>query len=441
MKKFISIFFVLIVTISMFSCISTSAISFDCDVKTYSESMLMVNLDSDMVVFEKDADSKRYPASLTKIMTYIIAVEYFDDYDNTKIEIKKSLLDSLEQNGIALSGLEWHAGKKLSVTDLLYALMVPVGHDSATVLADYITTQSGTDFVDMMNKKAKELGCKGTHFTNTTGVYDPEHYTTARDMYIMTKYALGLPMFSKICSTSTYYLKGDEYPITTTNYMIDSGRGGDYFYTYATGVKNGTTDQGGRCLVSTAVYDGYAYLIVCLQAPYNYERDVTEQYCMIEAANMFRWAFLNLQFVTQVTKDTPICEQKVEHAWDTDSILLVPETDLNIILPNDYKEADVVVTPDTTEPISAPISKGDIVTTATVYYKGESVTQINLIAQENVKVSFILYITELVKSVLTSVWFLISVFIVIVLFVVYVGISSSYTKKKRAQAQKRRNKR
>ncbi len=436
MKRIFSIFIaILIMTLS---CVCTSAVSFDCDVKTYSDSILMVNLDSDMVVFEKDADTKRYPASLTKIMTYIIVAEYFDDYDNTKIEIKQSVITNLQANGIACSGLEWHVGDKLTVTDLLYALMVPVGHDAATVLADYIQKESGTDFVAMMNDKAKELSCTGTHFTNVTGVHDPQHYTTARDMYLITKYAMGLPMFSKICSTATYYLEGDDYPIVTTNYMIDAGRGGDYFYTYATGVKNGTTDEAGRCLVSTAMYDGYAYMIVCLHAPYNYEKDVVEQYAMIESANLYRWAFLNLEFVTQVTKDTPVCEQKVEHAWDCDSILLVPQADLNIILPYDYNEADVTVTPDSTAPVSAPISKGDIITTATVYYKGDEVTKINLIAQQDVKVSFILYISEMIKGVLTSVWFLLSVLVVVVLFVVYVAVSTSYQKKKQAQNNRRK---
>lgn len=436
MKKIISIFIALLIVI--ISCVGTSAISFDCDVKTYSDSILMVNLDSEMVVYEKDADSKRYPASLTKIMTYIIAAEYFDDYDDTRIEIKQSIITDLQANGIACSGLEWHVGDKMTVTDLLYALMVPVGHDAATVLADYITKESGTDFVTMMNDKAKELSCEGTHFTNATGVHDPDHYTTARDMYIITKYAMGLPMFSKICATSTYYLEGDDYPLTTTNYMIDVGRGGDYYYTYATGVKNGTTDEAGRCLVSTAVYDGYAYMIVCLHAPYDYEKDVVEQYPMIESANLYRWAFLNLEFVTQATKDTPICEQKVEHAWDSDSILLVPETDLNIVLPYDYNEADVTIIPDSTDPVSAPISKGDVITTATVYYKGEAFTKINLIAQEDVKVSLILYVSEMIKSVLTSVWFLLSVLIVVVLFVVYVAVSTSYSKKKQAQNSKRK---
>ena len=433
MKRIVSIFVSLVMILSIVSTLSTDAISFDCDVKTYSDSILMVNLDSEMIVFEKDADSKRYPASLTKIMTYIIAAEYFDDYDNTRIDIPQSTITSLLNRGINCSGLEWHVGNSLTVTDMLYALMVPVGHDSATILADYITKQGGTDFVQLMNDKAKELGCKGTNFANPTGVHDVNHYTTARDMYIMTRYAMGLPLFSKICSTSTYYLEGDEYPITTTNYMIDSGRGGDYFYTYATGVKNGTTDEAGRCLVSTAMYDGYAYMTICMHAPYNYEKEDTEQYCMIESADLYRWAFLNLEFVTQVTKDTPICEQKVEHAWDTDSILLVPETDLNVILPSDYKDADVVITPDTSEPVSAPISKGDIITTATVYYKGDKVTTINLVSQEDVRVSLILYISELVKSVITSVWFLIAVLLVVILFVVYVAVSTSYSKKKRSQ--------
>ncbi len=438
MKRFLSLFISFILIVSCLSCFSVGAISFDCDVETYSDSIIMVNLDSDMVVFEKDADSKRYPASLTKVMTYIVASEYFEDYNNTRIEIKDYIIKNLESRGIACSGLEWHVGESLTVTDLLYAMMVPVGHDAATVLADYITTQSGTDFVQLMNDKAKELGCTSTNFTNPTGVHDPEHYTTARDMYIMTDYAMGLPLFSKICSTTTYYLEGDEYPITTTNYMIDSARGGDYFYTYATGVKNGTTDQAGRCLVSTAVYNGYAYMIVCLHAPYNYEKDITEQYPMIESANLYRWAFLNLEFVTQVTKDTPICEQKVEHAWDADTILLVPEVDLNIILPADYNDADVTITPDNTDLVSAPIKKGEIITTATVYYKGDSVTKINLVSQEDVRVSFILYVTEVVKSVLTSVWFLLAVLIVIILFVVYVGVSSSYSKKKRERKNPRK---
>lgn len=428
MKRLLSIILVAVVLLSV-SVIGAGAVSFDNDVETYSDSILMVNLDSDMVVFEKDADAKRYPASLTKIMTYIVVAEYFDDYENTKIKVEENTINLLLANGIECSSLEWHVGDSLSVKDLMYAMMLPIGHDAATVFSQYITKESGTDFVELMNQKASELGLSNTHFVNPTGVHDSNHYSTARDIYIMAKYAMTLPLFSKICSTSTYYLEGDEYPVVTTNYLIDAGRGGDYFYTYATGIKNGTTNEAGRCLVSTALYNGYAYMIVCLHAPYNYNEGVTEQYCMIESANLYRWAFLNLEFVTQATKDTPVCEQKVDHAWDTDTILLVPESDLNIILPYNYSEADVQIVPDSTDAVSAPISKGEVVTTASVYYKNQLVTSINLVSQEEVKVSFILYIASLVKSILTSVWFLLAVLLVIVLFVVYVTVSTSYSKK------------
>ena len=420
------------------SALQASAVTFDNDVKVYSDSIYMVNLDTGMPVYEKDPDAKRYPASLTKVMTYIVACEYFDDIENTRIDIKQSVIDKVLDMGMVTSGLEWHTGESLTVLDILYNLMIPVGHDSAMVLADYIGGGSEAAFVDMMNDKADELGCTGTHFTNPTGIHDDNHYTTARDLYLMTKYAMGLPMFSKICSTSTYYLENDDFPIITTNYMIDPGRGGEYFYTYATGIKNGTTVEAGRCLISTAVYEGYAYMCVALHAPYNENKDDLEQYCMLEAADLFRWAFLNLTFVTATTKSTPVCEQKVDHAWDTESILLVPESDLNVVLPDDYAEGDIQIVPDNTDSVSDPINAGDIITTATVFYKGQEFEKINLVAQDSVSVSPILYVTDAVRSVLTSVWFLMAVAIIVILFIVYITVSSSYSRRKKAKERNER---
>ena len=424
--------------------VPASAVTFDCKVETYSDSILMVNLDTGMEVYSKDPDAKRYPAGLTKIMTYIIAAEYFDDFD-TKIKIKKSVIDAVLADDMVCSGMDWHVGEELKVIDILYAMMLPIGHDAAMVLADYIGKGNISDFVEMMNKKAEELGCTGTHFRNPTGVHHKDHYSTARDLYIITKYAIGLPMFSKICSTATYYMcegeeNEDDYPLVTTNYLIDPGRGGEYFYTYATGVKNSTTVEAGRCLVATARLDeeGYSYMCVCLHAPYDEKEEVYEQYCMIEAANLFRWAFLNLTFVTPVTKDTPICEQKVDHAWDTESILLVPDSDLNIVLPYDYSESDISIVPDNTASVSAPINKGDIVTTATVYYKDQAFAKINLTAQDSVGVSPILYTTDAVRSVLTSPWFLVSVAVIVILFIIYVTVSSSHSKKRRERKRDNR---
>ena len=435
MKKLLRLFsaaLVLVVLLCAAGPLGASALTFDCKVETYSDSILMVNLDTGMEVYAKDPDSKRYPAGLTKVMTYIIAAEYFDDF-NERIEIKESVIDAVIADGMMCTGLDWHVGETLSVQDILYAMMLPVGHDAAMMLADYIGEGDISAFVDMMNKKAEELGCTGTHFTNPTGVHQKNHYSTARDLYIMTKYAIGLPMFSKICSTSTYYMEGDDYPLVTTNYLIDVARGGEYFYTYATGVKNSTTNEAGRCLISTARLDdeGYSYVCICLHAPYDESEEIYEQYCMIESANLYRWAFLNLTFVTPVTKDTPICEQKVDHAWDTQSILLAPDADLNIVLPYDYEDTDITIVPDNTDSVSAPINKGDFVTTATVYYKDQPFTTINLVAQQTVGVSPILYTTDAVRAVLTSPWFLGAVAVIVVLFIIYVTVSSSHAKKKK----------
>ncbi|WP_407384077.1 D-alanyl-D-alanine carboxypeptidase family protein [Ruminococcus sp.] len=434
MKRMIKCFSLLLAVVAVFTMIpvtQTAALTFECDVEQYSDSLLMVNLDTDMEVFAKEADTKRYPAALTKVMTYIVAAEYFDDFD-TEIPIKQSCIEAVVNGGMNCSGVDWYVNESLKVTDLLYALMLPVGHDAAMVFADYIGQGNLNTFVDMMNQKAEALGCTGTHFTNPFGNHDENHYTTARDLYKITRHAMGLPMFSKICATSTYYVKeDDDVPFITTNWLIDAARGGDYYYVYATGVKNGSTQEAGRCLIANAVYDGYAYMCICLHAPYDESKEENEQYCMVEAANMFRWAFLNLSFVTPVTKDTPVCEQKVDHAWDTDSILLVPQTDFNVILPQEYSEGDVRIVPDNTDPVSAPITKGDIVTTATVYYKDEAFTQINLVANESVGVSPILYTTDAIRGVLTSPWFLIAVGLVVILFIVYVSVSSSYAKKRK----------
>ncbi len=432
MKKRIRLLSLILLTAVIFAAIAAvpaSAISFDCKVTTYSDSILMVNLDTGMEIFSKDPDTRRYPAALTKIMTYIVTVESIKDLD-TRIEIKETVLDSVVNSGMACSGLDWHTGEKLTVTEILYALMLPRGNDAAMMLADYVGGGDVATFVGLMNQKAEELGCENTHFVNPTGVDSADQYTTARDMVKICRYAMGTPLFSKIVATPSYTLQGDDYPIVTTNSLIDAARGGEYYYMYATGIQNGETDMAGLCLAASALCDGYAYLCVCLHAPYTVG-DESSEFCMVEAAELFRWAFLNLSYMSPATKDTPICEQAINNSWDARSVLLVPETDLNVVLPSDYQESDISIVPDNTDPISAPVSKGDIITTATVYYKGEAFEKINLVAQDDVSASPILFFTHGVDKVLTSPWFLIAVAIVVILFVVFVTVSSSYNKKKR----------
>jgi D-alanyl-D-alanine carboxypeptidase (penicillin-binding protein 5/6) len=416
------------------------AASYPNDVKTESDSILLVNMDSGQTVYEKDADSKRYPASTTKIMTYIIAVENIADLDNTKIPIKQSVLDVLKNTGSSLANVENHVGKSMTAIDLLYSMMVPSGNDAAMVLADYIGEGNVDNFVKLMNEKAKELGCENTHFANPDGLHDPDHYTTARDMYKITTYALTLPRFEEITNTCTYTCDGDDTALVTTNYLIDANRGGEYYYMYANGIKTGTTDQAGRCLVTSASADGYSYLLVLLKAPYKEGVD-EEYYTFTDAADLFRWALTSLELNTVASTKTPVCEQKVKLSWGKDSVLLVPEKNFSAIVPSDYQEKWITVETNVPDEVNAPLDTDTVVGTATIYYQDDKMTEkqelatVNLVPSEKVELSGFLYVLDVIGTIMKSYWFLVAVGVIVVILLIYY-ITSKINRKKAKAAKK-----
>lgn len=437
--RFISFIFTLAVVIST-AIIPTSAISYSNDVKTTSDSILLVNMDSGQTVFEKDADSKRYPASTTKIMTYIVAVENIDDLENTRVPIKQEVLDILEGTGSSLANLGNHVGETMSVIDLLYSMMVPSGNDASVVLADYVGGGNIDKFVDMMNEKAKELGCENTHFENPEGLHDENHYTTARDLYKITTYALTLPKFAEISNTTEYYCEGDDYPLITTNYLIDEWRGGDYYYMYAKGIKTGTTDQAGRCLVTTATADGYSYMAILLHSPFK-EGEYEEYGTMTDAADLFRWALTSLELETVKTSATPVCEQKVELAWGRDSVNLVPETNLSAIVPKDMEDENLIIEVDTPEAIDAPLTTDQVIGTATIYYREsenaekQELAKVNLVPDEAIERSGILFTLDVIKTIFKSYWFIVIIAIIIVILFLY--FIASKVNRKRSRKNRR----
>lgn len=436
--KIISLLFALCVIISS-SIVTTGAISYPNDVKTQSDSILLVNMDSGQVVFEKDADSKRYPASTTKIMTYIIVAESIDDFDNTRVPIKQSVIDVLKGTGSSLANVENHVGDTMSVIDLLYSMMVPSGNDAAMVLADYVGNGNVDSFVKLMNDKAKELGCQNTHFENPDGLHDDNHYTTARDMYKIATYALTLPKFAEISNTTSYTCEGDDYPLVTTNLLIDPNNGGEYYYMYAKGIKTGTTDQAGRCLVTTATADGYSYIAVLLHAPY--KEGVHEEYgTMTDAADLFRWALTSLELQTVATASTPLCEEKVNLAWGRDSVLLVPDKNLSAIVPKDLSQDELIVETDVPESIDAPLDTDTVVGTATIYYKGkdgnkQEIEKVNLVSSEKIEMSGILFVLNVIGTVFKSYWFLVIIGIIAVILLCYF-IASKINKKRSKKNRK-----
>ena len=421
-------------TLASVSLIPASAINYTNGIKLKSKSALVINLDTGQTVFSVKAKEKRYPASTTKIMTYIVVAENVDDFENTKVKIKKDVLSILDGTGSSVANVEAHVGEKMSVLDLLYSMMVPSGNDAAVVLADYIGKGDINAFVEMMNAKAKELGCKNTHFANPDGLHDKNHYTTAEDLAKITQYALTLPEFSTITNTATYYVKDDDNPLVTTNYMIDENRGGDYYYQYAQGIKTGTTDEAGHCLVTMGSADGYTYLAVLLMNPI---KDPDEYGTMYDAADLFRWALTKLELNQVASSETPVCEVKVNLAWGKDSVQLVPERNINAIVPTDYNKNDIIIETDVPQSVDASIKKGDVIGKATVYYKGDQakgkqkIDTVNLVSSETIERSGILHIASVIKNIVSSGWFLLVIAAIIVLLIAYIIISVMIKKRNR----------
>lgn len=416
-----AVFMTLTIIVSASVC-GAGALSFPTDVKPQSKSVLLVSMDNGQTVYEKDADKKMYPASTTKIMTYIIAYENIEDVDNTRIEIKKKVLDKLKGTGSSTAFLSDHIGEKVKVIDLLYSLMVPSGNDAAMVLADYVGNGDIKNFVEKMNAKAEELGCENTHFENPDGLHDKNHYTTARDLVKITNYALTLPNFQKISNTVSYTCEGDDTALRTTNLLIDGNS--EYYYTYAKGIKTGTTDQAGRCLVTTASADGQSYMLVLLGAPY--EEGVQEEYyTFTDAAALFRWCLTSLELTTLKSTQTPICEVEVGSSMNSSKITLVPAKNITTIMPADVSPENVVVETDVQEDLKAPLSTDDVVGTASVYYvdskTGEKqlVETVDLNPAESVEYSGFKAFLDAAGAIFRSYWFLIILGIIALVALIY----------------------
>ena len=219
--------------------------------------------DPTIVFYEKNADVKSVPGSTMKIMTCILAIELCEDLEQ-KVVVTGQAAALKETN--SLMGVI--RGESLSVRELLYGLMLESGNDAALLLA---ITFGGTveGFAELMNAKAAEIGMVNTHFVNSSGAYKSGQYSTARDMAILTCYALKNEMFRTLVSTVHYTIQPNDVrkhalEMTNSNKLLSDPAGSDLFYEYATGVKTGSTGVGGKCLVGSASKDGAGVVAVML---------------------------------------------------------------------------------------------------------------------------------------------------------------------------------
>jgi len=227
----------------------------------YAQSFILINQDDGRVLMEKNADVRMNPASTTKIMTLLLAVEYGNLSEVVRVP------RAAEEIPKDSSVVPVTVGEEMTLTDLLYGMMLRSGNDAANAVAVLIGG-SVEGFVGMMNDRARELGCTGTHFVNAHGYTADDHYTTARDLATITRTAMQNPTVRRIVGTGQYTMSPtnlrDEYVIQNSNLMVVYGS--EYRYSGATGVKTGTTSAAGQCLVSSAEKNGVSLLCVSLKS-------------------------------------------------------------------------------------------------------------------------------------------------------------------------------
>ncbi|MBQ3264380.1 MAG: D-alanyl-D-alanine carboxypeptidase [Ruminococcus sp.] len=418
------------------TAISASAIDYGCDVSTVSKAVYLENLDTGAVVYDKSADEQMYPASTTKIMTYVIVADNIADFDGTMVTIKEELLTDLDPESTVM-GLSDHIGEQYSIRDLLYGMMLPSGNDAALVLADYVG-EGISGFVDKMNAKATELGCTGTHFANPHGLFDANHYSTAKDMATITKYACTTQSFMEITNTVSYTPARFDSPVTNTNYMLSSTEhGGQYYDPSVKGIKTGYLDEAGKCLVTTGEKNGFTYLCVALGADYSYEDDIN--YAMIDTSSLYEWAFDNIAYQTVYSPNEVVKTIDVNYGKGSDKLSLVPEGELVALLPNNYDQSLVTVDIECEESVDAPVSQDQVIGTATVHYDDMTVGTTNLVANQSVELDRMKLFTHNLGE-----WFkknLIWIIIAAVALIVLIIVLSSASKARRRKAARERARR
>jgi len=249
----------------------------------YSTNAVLLNVDTGSVLAEKGSNEKIYPASLTKIMTALLTVEHISDLDQ-HYQLPADIFQTLYVQNASMAG--FLPDEQVSFRDLLYGALLPSGAECCVAFADYIAG-SESAFIDLMNRKAAELGMNNTHFCNSTGLHDPDHYSTVQDLAVLLKYALNNQDFLDVFTSSSYCTSStvqhpDGFTMQSTlfnNLESSAVNGGEIL-----GGKTGYTQEAQLCLASLASVNHSRYILVTAHAAGSTK---TEPFHIHDAINVY----------------------------------------------------------------------------------------------------------------------------------------------------------
>lgn len=419
----------------LFSVFSVSAVEMPA---ITAKSALLIHLGTGMVIYEKNVDEKVDPTVAPKLMTALLAIEKAKNLDET-YTAKASAFKDIS----SISSAKIKIGETLTIRDLLYCLILSSSNEAANILAEYVS-ENVPAFIELMNKRAKELGANNTLFTNTTGVYDTAAYSTARDIITITKQIIKLYGFMDIANATTYkipktnlsearllYTKNEILLKTNSNYI-----------SYAQGIKTSATTEGGYSLVSLAEKKigkkNEQMLCVVLGCP-----KTKEGVQMVNAYNdtktLYTFVYSTYKINKLIKENEPVTEAKIELADGKDFALLVAKDSIETLMPSDFTidklEKEIILNKN----IIAPVEKGQELGEIILKFNGNEYGRTKLIAQNAIKRNTMLYYTHQLNLFFSNIWVRIATGLLVTVFILYIIYTIVYNRKRnRQKAIKRR---
>lgn len=408
---------------TLFSVLTVPALALD-DPQPNCGAAILVDGDYGDILYAKNAYERMYPASTTKIMTSLLVLEAIERGDITldmPVSASASSIASIPADS-STAGIK--AGEILTVEQLLYCDLVISANEACAILAELV---GGTldDFVDLMNTRAAELGMENTHFVNPHGYHDENHYTTAYDLYLVARETMKHEIFRTIVSTPKYVVPAtnmsEERVLRTTNALLDNWRITGYTYSRAVGIKTGSTNAAGQCLVSAAVDDlGRTFYCVVLNAENVVEESGNViRYSFRESRRLLEWGFKNFKRIPLMDETLVIREVPVALS-DKDHVLVQPAGAIERTMPIDYNPDLAKFVIDLPESVDAPVAPHQKLGTVTIVYDGEELGTLDLVAMDGAERSALQFYFKVIRECFETWWakVLVIVFIVLILLLI-----------------------
>ncbi|MBR4283061.1 MAG: D-alanyl-D-alanine carboxypeptidase [Clostridia bacterium] len=328
-------------------------------------SAILVEISTGKVLFEKEADQKRSPASITKIMTLLLAMEAIS---NGNMKLTDKVTASAHASSMGGSQIWLKENETMSVDDILKAIAVASANDASVAIGEHIAG-SEEAFVQKMNKRAKELSMNNTNFVNCCGLDVENHYSTARDIAIMSAELLKHDLIKNYSTIWMDSLRGGETELVNTNKLVR-------FYEGATGLKTGTTDDAGYCVAASAKKGDTELVAVILNGETSDKR-------FADAKVLLNYGFANFTITTPNLSDIILEPIKVSKGYDSlvEAVLEEPSP----ILVNKGTQDDIEIKISLAESVNAPVRAGQILGKITYLSNGEVVGESRILAKNSVE--------------------------------------------------------